>query len=51
MVWTVFIVLIFLWALGIFTANTLGGFIHIFLLIASAILIIRFFKNQKPLNL
>ena len=32
-VWTIALVLIVLWVLGLVTANTLGGFIHVFLVI------------------
>ena len=34
MLWTIFVILIVLWLLGIVTAYTVGGFIHILLLLA-----------------
>ena len=34
MLWTIFVILIVLWILGIVTAHTIGGFIHILLLLA-----------------
>jgi hypothetical protein len=51
MLWTIFVVLLVLWVLGMVTANTLGGFIHILLLVAAAVILIRVVQGQKPLNL
>lgn len=51
MLWTIFVVLLVLWALGMVTANTLGGFIHILLLIAAAVVLIRVIQGRRPLNL
>ena len=41
MLWTIFIILMILWLLGIATSYTLGGFIHILLLLAIASVLIR----------
>lgn len=49
MLWTVAIILIVLWLLGIVTANTLGGFIHILLVIAIVIVLLRIIKGDKIL--
>jgi hypothetical protein len=49
MLWTIIIILLILWLLGIVTAYTLGGFIHILLIIAVAILIIRLLQGRKVL--
>ena len=51
MLWTIFVVLLVLWVLGMVTANTLGGFIHILLLIAAAVVLIRVIQGRRPLNL
>ncbi len=51
MLWTVFVVLLVLWVLGMVTANTLSGFIHILLLIAAAVVLIRVIQGRKALNL
>ncbi len=51
MLWTIFIVLLVLWFLGMVTANTLGGFIHILLLVAAAVILIRVIQGRQPLNI
>ena len=50
MLWTIFLILLVLWLLGMVTSNTLGGFIHILLLIALAVVIIRVIQGRKPLG-
>ena len=40
MLWTIFVILLVLWALGMVSSYTLGGFIHILLVIALVILLI-----------
>lgn len=47
MLWTVAVVLIILWLLGIVTAHTIGGFIHVLLVIAIIIVLIRVIKGEK----
>ncbi len=49
MLWTIFIILLVLWALGLVTANVFGGFIHILLVIAVVVLLIRLIHGQKVL--
>jgi hypothetical protein len=49
MLWSIAIVLIVLWLLGIVTAYTLGGFIHILLIIAIIVVLIRIIKGKKIL--
>jgi hypothetical protein len=48
MLWTVFVVLLVLWLLGMVTSYTLGGFIHILLLIALAVVLIRLIQGRRP---
>ncbi len=48
MLWTVFVVLLVLWLLGIVSSYTLGGFIHILLVLAIAIMCIRIIQGRKP---
>ena len=50
MLWTIFVILIALWALGLVTANTIGGFIHILLLLAIAVVLIRVIQGRKPIS-
>ena len=49
MLWTIFVVLLVLWAVGLVSSNTLGGYIHILLLIAIAVLLIRIIQGRKPI--
>lgn len=49
MLWTIFIVLIVLWALGLATSYTLGGLIHLLLLLAVAVVLIRVIQGRKVL--
>lgn len=46
MLWTIFIILLVLWLLGLITNYTLGGFIHILLVIAVVVLIIRLIQGR-----
>ncbi|HTN03143.1 lmo0937 family membrane protein [Planctellipticum variicoloris] len=48
MLWTIFVVLMILWLLGVVTANTLGGFIHLLLIIAIAVVLIRVIQGRSP---
>ena len=45
--WTVVIVLIILWLLGLLTSFTLGGFIHVLVAIALILVVVRLIKGQK----
>ena len=40
MLWTIFVILLVLWAVGMVSSYTLGGFIHLLLLIAIAVVLI-----------
>jgi hypothetical protein len=48
MLWTIFVVLLILWLLGMVSGYTLGGFIHILLLIALAVVLIRVIQGRRP---
>jgi uncharacterized protein (DUF58 family) len=41
MLWTIFVILLVLWLLGLVSSYTLGGYIHILLIVAVAVLLIR----------
>ncbi len=43
------IVLVILWILGLVTANTMGGFIHVLLVIAVVVILLRVIKGQRIL--
>jgi len=47
MLWTIFVILLVLWLLGLVTAYTLGGFIHILLIVALAILLIQLISGRR----
>jgi hypothetical protein len=49
MLWTIFVVLIVLWALGLVSSYTIGGYIHVLLVIAIVIVLIRIIQGRKPL--
>ena len=46
MLWTIFIILLVLWLLGLISGYTMGGFIHILLGIAVVVLIIRLIQGR-----
>ena len=46
MLWTIFVVLLVLWLLGVVSSYTLGGFIHILLILAIAIVLIRVIQGR-----
>lgn len=48
MLWTIFVVLLVLWLLGIVSSYTLGGFIHILLVLALVVLVIRIIEGRRP---
>jgi hypothetical protein len=47
--WTIAIVLIVLWALGFVTSYTMGGLIHILLVVAIVVVLIRVIQGRKVL--
>jgi hypothetical protein len=49
MLWTIFVILLILWLLGLVSSYTLGGFIHILMVIAVVVLIINLIQGRKTL--
>jgi hypothetical protein len=47
MLWTVFVILLILWLLGLLTGYTMGGFIHILLVIAIVVVLVRVIRGRK----
>jgi len=47
MLWTIFVILLVLYFLGLVTSYTLGGFIHILLVIAVAVLLIQLITGRR----
>lgn len=48
MLWTIAVVLLILWLLGLVSSYTMGGFIHILLVIAIVVVLIRIIQGRKP---
>ena len=49
MLWTIFVILLVLWLLGLVSSYTLGGFIHILLVLAIIVLIINLIQGRRQL--
>jgi hypothetical protein len=49
MLYTIAVILLILWLLGLVTSYTIGGFIHILLVAAIIVILIRVINGQKPL--
>ncbi|HET7061028.1 MAG TPA: lmo0937 family membrane protein [Nitrosospira sp.] len=49
MLYTIAVVLIILWLLGLVSSYTLGGFIHVLLVIAIVMILLRIISGRKPL--
>jgi hypothetical protein len=49
MLWTIFGILLILWLLGLVSGYTIGGFIHILLVIAIVVVLIRIIQGRKPI--
>jgi Family of unknown function (DUF5670) len=49
MLTTILVVLVVLWLLGMVSAYTLGGFIHLLLVVAIALMLIRIIQGRKPI--
>jgi len=47
MLWTIFVILLVLWLLGVVTSYTLGGFVHILLVIALVVLLIQLISGRR----
>jgi hypothetical protein len=47
MLWTIAVVLIILWALGLVTGYTLGSFIHVLLVIAVIVILVNVIRGRR----
>jgi hypothetical protein len=47
---TIAVILLILWALGLVTAYTIGGFIHILLVVAIILILIRLIQGKNPIG-
>ncbi|MDA8089275.1 MAG: lmo0937 family membrane protein [Nitrospiraceae bacterium] len=48
MLWTIFAVLVILWLLGLVSGYVFGGFIHVLLVIAIVVVLIRIIQGRRP---
>jgi hypothetical protein len=48
MLWTIFVILLVLWLLGVVSSYTIGGFIHILLVLALVVLVIQLITGRRP---
>ncbi len=49
MLWAIAIIFVLLWALGLLSSYTLGGFIHVLVVLAVVLLLVRIIKGRRPL--
>ena len=49
MLWIIAVVLLVLWALGLITGTTLGGFVHILIVLAIIVIIVRLIQGRRAL--
>jgi hypothetical protein len=47
MLWTIFVILLVLWLFGLVSSYTLGGFIHLLLIIAVVVLVIQLLQGRR----
>jgi hypothetical protein len=50
MLWTIAVVLLALWALGLVSATTMGGFIHLLLVAAIVLVLVRVIQGRRPVE-
>jgi len=49
MLWTIFVILLILWLLGMVSSYTMGGFIHLLLILAIVVVLIRVIQGRSPI--
>jgi uncharacterized protein DUF5670 len=49
MLWTIFVILLVMWLLGMVSSYTLGGFIHLLLVLAIVVALIQVLQGRRPL--
>lgn len=49
MLYTIAVVLLILWLLGLVSAYTMGGFIHVLLVVAVVVILLRVISGRQPL--
>jgi Family of unknown function (DUF5670) len=49
MLWTIFLILMIMWLLGMVSSYTFGGFIHLLLILAIAVVLINIIQGRRPI--
>jgi hypothetical protein len=49
MLWTIFVILLVLWLLGLVTSYTLGGFVHVLLVLAVIVLVFQLLSGRRAI--
>jgi len=47
MLWTIAVIMLILWLLGLITAHTMGGFVHVLLVIALVVILVRVIQGRR----
>jgi hypothetical protein len=48
MLWTIFVILLIMWLLGMVSSYTMGGFIHLLLVLALVVMLINIIQGRRP---
>jgi len=48
MIWTLSIILLVLWALGLVSSHTMGGYLHLLLVVAVIMVLVRLIQGRRP---
>lgn len=48
MLWTIFVILVIMWLLGMVSSYTLGGYIHLLLVLAIVVVLVRLLTGRNP---
>jgi hypothetical protein len=48
MLWTIFVILLIMWLLGMVSSYTMGGFIHLLLVVALVVMLINIIQGRRP---
>ena len=49
MLWTIAVILIVLWLLGLVSSYTMGGFVHVLLVVAVIVILVRLIQGRRPI--
>ena len=47
MLWTIFVILLIMWAMGLVTSYTMGGFVHMLLVVALVVLVVNLVQGRR----